>query len=75
MSWRGVSNRRRSPTSDMTVTAVITLMPRNACNASTTRASDHFGKSSAITASMRSRRSSACLTARSNSWSTRCWAT
>src|SRR5262245_40448443 len=61
MSWRGLSNRRMSPTSPTTPAATARATPRSACKASTTGPSDQSGTRAAIWRSM------SCL--RSTAWS------
>src|SRR5215217_6316256 len=74
ISCRGVAKRRKSPTSAASTTAERKAMPRIACKAVTTGASDQSGTSSLTCWPRRSRRCSASLIASICSCSTICWA-
>ncbi|WBO23208.1 DUF1176 domain-containing protein [Sphingomonas abietis] len=63
MSWRGVSNRPRSPIVAMKITAEIMSRPRMTRSASTSGAIDHSGSIAVILPSSWSRRSCAVQTA------------
>ena len=57
MNWLAVAKRRKSPASAAIVTALTTLMPRNACNALTNGANAVSCTNSSTCAVSRSTRS------------------
>ena len=63
MSWRGLAKRVMSPSSAITVAAATRAIPRSACRARTTGASDQSGSAASIWVSRRSRRDVAASTA------------
>jgi hypothetical protein len=48
MSWRGLAKRAMSPSSATTVAAPASAMPRSACGALTTGASDQSGSAASM---------------------------